>query len=399
MTCKNLFSILLVLFASFLYSQERKSDFSLSIKVGSEIPDSLLTLNIEELTVFSESADFQINKKLLELENLRSLSILVDGHAYTLPSWIGDLKQIEELYVKWNLKDIPKELYQLEGLKALSLIGFYTEIPEGIERLSSLEYLNLSSKELKKVPQGIFELSSLAYLGITGTQIESIPNTINNLSKLEFLDLGNNKLSDCPLISNCTKLEEINLHENRLSPFQVDALLTNEIKARLKYNYNFQKFQNNAMYSALGSNKENTCDRVKKALRKDEIRVLDLSDHKNLEKELTLIKENADQLKHIEVIKLGNNSLKAFPLEVLELVNLKEIYLNDNGLFTLPKEFYDYDGVRILDISHNEFPMLERELLKMHQLSQLIVDQALVNEYMLSSLNRFLPRCDIKKIP
>lgn len=391
---KHLYVICFLLIGPFVDAQNSKV-FSLSITVEENIPDSVLIPELEELTVFTKSENFQLSKKLLDLENLKSLSILVENEAYSLPYWIKELKQLEELYIKWSLKEIPDELFDIKGLKALSLIGQFESVPKEIDQLYQLEYLNLSSSELKSIPKSLFKLETIGFLSIVNSQIKSVPYEIQQLKKMEYLDLGNNLLTDIPPLKDCEKLVEVNLHENKISPYQLHLIEKANPDLIIKYDYRFQKFNHIRSYQELRANKENISNDVKVAAQNKKIKILDLSHSENIDRQFQLINKKSSKLQHIEVLKLNGNNLEILPEFISELSHLKEIYLQSNQLSILPSFLNSIENLRVINISDNPFSGFGAQDLQLHQLIKLVVDQDAINSSVIEQFYQFIPNLRI----
>src|SRR6516162_10062732 len=89
----------------------------------------------------------------------------------TLPEAIGQLSQLQELYLYFN---------QLSTL------------PEAIGRLSKLEKLDFSGNQLSTLPEAIGQLSQLQELYLAGNQLNTLPEALQSLAKLEKLFLHGN---------------------------------------------------------------------------------------------------------------------------------------------------------------------------------------------------------------
>lgn len=381
-----------------VFAQGQSDPTSLSITVENTIPDSVLVTSLEELTIFSESEDFVLNEKLKELKNLRSLSVLIENREFTIPSWIGELTQLEELYIKWTVNQISPEIFKLKNLKALSIIGSYSNIPSGISSLSQLQYLNLSSPNLFDINDEVFDIVNLGFLGITGTNVKTISPKVSQLKYMEYLDLGDNVITRVPDLSACKNLIEVNLHENKISPFEHQKIKSSLGQMTVvKYDYNFQKFSHPRKYKSIISNSDNTSKSVRKAL-SSKVEVLDLSNCENLGKELAFLNKKHKSLQHIKAVRLSGNNLEEIPLVVFKLKGLKELYVDDNKLQGLTPMLFEAENIQILSISKNPMPMLSRELLYMHQLSKLIVNAELLNQFILNSINENIPNVQIVDI-
>lgn len=377
-------------FSSFAFSQKDKA-VSLSITVEESVPDSVLLPNLEELTIFTKSKDFQIDKNLLALKQLKSLSILVENESYTLPDWIGDFKNLEELYIKWSLKSVPKSLFEIKGLKALSLIGTFDELPSEIENLYQIEYLNISSINIKSLPKEVFKLGTLGFLSVANCSLNELPLEVQNLDKMEYLDLGNNFFTTLPKLSNCDKLIEVNIHENKIAPYEMSLIQKSSENLVFKYDYRFQKFNHIRTYKEIRGSDDNTSKSVKGALKNKKIQILDLSHCDDIDKELSLLSKKVDKLQHIEALRVNGNQLQDIPEALGDLKNLKEIYLQGNQLSVIPVCVHSMEELRIINISDNPFSGFGAQDLQLHQLKKLIVNEDVMNTAIIKKFYEFIP--------
>lgn len=115
-----------------------------------------------------------------------------------------------------KLKELPNDIPQ----NANSLIlkdNRFRNFPEGILRMSSLQYLDLSENRLKNISDGIGTLKKLEYLDLNTNKIEEIPASIANLQNLKVLNLENNRLKELRFeLCNLKQLKILNLRSNKL---------------------------------------------------------------------------------------------------------------------------------------------------------------------------------------
>ncbi|KAF7850964.1 hypothetical protein BT93_L4821 [Corymbia citriodora subsp. variegata] len=130
---------------------------------------------------------------LLRLKYLRVLS-LSDHHISEVPDCIGNLRHLKHLrHLDLSYTDIetlPKSIVALYNLETLILQGCYmlTELPEGMEKLVHLRFLNISyTLSLRKLPLNIGNLLGLEILSkfVVGTENGSRLNELKNLKNLQ----------------------------------------------------------------------------------------------------------------------------------------------------------------------------------------------------------------------
>ena len=139
-------------------------------------------------------------KELLRYANDPSLAPLVTSvdlaykNLTTLPKEIGNLKNLETLYLPTNkLKTLPPEIGNLTKLKVLNLNNNQlTTLPPEIGNLTKLRLLALRGNKLTTLPPKIGRLKNLESLYLNGNQLTTLPPEIGNLNKLEGLTLNGN---------------------------------------------------------------------------------------------------------------------------------------------------------------------------------------------------------------
>lgn len=72
---------------------------------------------------------------------------------------------------------------------------------------------------------------------------------------------------------------------------------------------------------------------------------------------------------------LSNVELTAFPLEILELANLEELRLRNDGLSSLPEEIGELKKLRLLDLSGNPISVLPARFTELVGLQELYLNE------------------------
>ncbi|GLU15301.1 hypothetical protein SLE2022_318030 [Rubroshorea leprosula] len=161
----------------------------------SELPAGL-SLKCPSLStlILSDNHVSEIPKSFFEDMGTLKVLDLSRTDIETLPDSICDLGNLSVLRLRGcqRLKCLPF-LGKLRALKKLDLQGAGIEVvPQGMEILESLEYLNLFCRDLKDIPTGILpKLSSLQYLAVCylpGTSIKIDLEEVASLKKLEILE-------------------------------------------------------------------------------------------------------------------------------------------------------------------------------------------------------------------
>lgn len=128
-------------------------------------------------------------------------------------------KGIAELHLAdYRLSALPEEIDNLSNLKFIDLrINKLKDLPPNFARLSTLETAYLSHNHFQTFPKVLTYNQNLTELDLASNKISSITADISQLQRLEKLSLAVNLLSTLPeSITNLTSLESLNLVENKL---------------------------------------------------------------------------------------------------------------------------------------------------------------------------------------
>lgn len=99
-----------------------------------------------------------------------------------------------------ELKEIPKEIFQLNNLINLELWrNSIKSIPAEIKNLKNLEKLIISQNNLTEIPKEILSLENLYELNLRYNSIRNLPEEIKNLKNLKILDLRENPLPNAEI--------------------------------------------------------------------------------------------------------------------------------------------------------------------------------------------------------
>jgi internalin A len=172
-------------------------------------PNSVLHLIAEA----SEKQSQELKLSGMDLSNLPPSRIK------TLPDSIGNLKNLQSLYLSQNqLETLPHSIGKLSNLQFLHLDNNrINTLPDSIGNLRNLQSLYLSQNQLETLPHSIRKLTKLTLLDLNNNQINALPHSIGELTKLTLLDLSNNQINILPeSIGKLTALTLLLLHNNKL---------------------------------------------------------------------------------------------------------------------------------------------------------------------------------------
>ncbi len=309
----------------------------------------------------------------------------------SLPAAIGQLVNLQRLHIKnQNIKVLPPELFELKGLKVLSIV--YTPIehlPKAIEKLDRLEHLEISKAGLKTIPNEIGQLASLEVLEIVHNQLQAVPSVISALSSLKslaltgneiqeipvafefpgdlrYLALGNNQIAAfAPQAFALDSLQSLYLGRNRLTDFPPDLVLPNTLK-KLDLSENQLKTIPTEIFTI------------------DSLQTLNLSDNQILQlpravavPEYTVLSSlnlDRNQLKslpdwlfdfsNLVELSVDFNQINQWPDGITRLDLLEWLEFGDNQIAAVPKEMAGLGNLSFLDLEHNPLSEADRAFLR-----------------------------------
>ena len=145
------------------------------------------TLHISFTQHKSAAADFTaIPKPIKHYKSLRKLTLTGISAVDSLPQWIGDLKELEHLYISESkIAGIHPYIFQLPKLKFCYLGNNQLQsISPG--QSDSLETLTLENNQLTSLPDALTKMPKLKWLSIKRNPLTKLPP---GLEKIEHLDL------------------------------------------------------------------------------------------------------------------------------------------------------------------------------------------------------------------
>ncbi|KAG2183319.1 hypothetical protein INT43_006324 [Umbelopsis isabellina] len=235
-----------------------------------------------------------------------------------LPNSFTNLLQITYVNLANNcFKEIPTQLYAINGLRELNMSGNkITTLQPDFRIWTVLESLSINDNELRYLPTDISELRGLRRLYLKGNRLEYLPDGFLTTSslQLEELELANNSISSIALAAGELKLKRLDVHNNRLKSVTINEN-TNLI----------------ALHELLlGRNKVDHLDNIVESA--PNLRVLDISSNS-----FAIIPDTVLQLEHLNRLDFGSNQLRSLPAKLGLMPNLQVIVWQGNPLLHPPR--------------------------------------------------------------
>jgi|GEM_PF-1833774 len=308
------------------------------------LPESLSELtNLVDLDLTSNNfVDFP--EAITSMTALRELGLGRNWNLTNIPDGIGDLKELECLYV-WgtsvsscsprlgeltNLRELHvsghkntdtlfEVLGKLQGLKSLSLkdLEHLTELPDSIAQLTGLETLSISRFEkLESWFDGLGKLTNLVELRLEHISFKDKDPTklFEGLDKLENLEILSFNWSELrgkfpEQALACTKLKELDLGSASVGPPPEDIGRLENLEVLDMTGVSIKKYPPSLF----------TLEKLKK---------LDLSGGS-----LAPLPDAIRGLKSLESLDIGWSHVERLPDAIVELENLRELRVSRNESF------------------------------------------------------------------
>jgi len=177
-------------------------------------------------------------QSLATMTNLEELNLNYNHFTGDI-SFLGNMTWLTKLCLLQNeFESIPASIWNLTNLKVLHLSGI-SSIPSSIGQMKDLFYLVLKG-DFTDTPATMANLSKLVDLTLYG-QLSSIPTWISGMTDMYFLSLSDNKISgDLPeWIGNLTKLENLYLQNNKITGDIPTSFYNLTMMKMLDLSYNF----------------------------------------------------------------------------------------------------------------------------------------------------------------
>ncbi|XP_043667723.1 leucine-rich repeat-containing protein 40-like [Vespula pensylvanica] len=231
-----------------------------------------------------------INARIRYLNDLTELD-LHNNLLKRLPMEIGNLTKLITLDLSYNkLEVLPIQFYHLLELRNLNLkYNILKELDTGITDLIMLSHLDLSHNNLIELPIGMGYLVRLIFLDVSHNSLKCLPSDIMSMRALEKLIANSNELEELPSLSELRKVETIMFQNNKLTTFP-------DLSG---------------------------CVALKE---------LNLSENNIVDFNILHLEE----VRKLKILILGDNSIKAIPEGIIQLINLEYLDLSNNNISLIP---------------------------------------------------------------
>jgi Leucine-rich repeat (LRR) protein len=269
----------------------------------------------QEISLPSEVGDLKQLRKLsvrgpielfpdsiCDLGNLEELDL---GWAVAgLPPALGDLKQLRKLSVRGPIELFPDSICDLENLEELDLGCAVAGLPPALGRLSNLCRLRVSGDRMNSLPPSIGQLLALVEFCVHAKDLRRLPQELGLLQSLVLLDMSRCTLQHLPAqLAELRSLKVLSLELNQLSEVpEVVCRLPQLEKLNLSFN------------------------------------------------PLTALPSELGALKSLKSLDLRGAPIVEVPVAVRELTNLETLNLSGTQIQELPQWLWEMKSLRCLAI-------------------------------------------------
>jgi len=180
----------------------------------SEVPSEIGYLTNLERLAFNERPMTKLAEKLYKTGVINTMPIYLTH----LPPDIGELRNLEQLFILSSLEEVPEEIGELESLEWLYLCSNKIKsLPESIGNLRNLKVLILYNNQLTELPESIGNLPELRIISASQNKLKTLPETMGQLTNLQILIVSDNELQELPPESIPPNLRTLSVKQNKLT--------------------------------------------------------------------------------------------------------------------------------------------------------------------------------------
>jgi Leucine-rich repeat (LRR) protein len=322
---------------------------SLSLK---EIPPEITELEtLEELnlTCFDLKKIPAFIGEITYLKKLLIGSEHSDWHEHEniiLPPELGNLRNLQYLFLGYDIEKIPDWVWELKNLEALIIFNDYIDtIPAAAAEMKKLRKLRIYGEKITALPERIGELS-LTALDLQCPQLKALPESFSNLKTMKGFLFDRCNLTAIPnFICGWTDLEELGISMDNTfqGPYTEMKNMPKDIGNLRKLNYlkldgaNIAKIPDSLGNCPLGyleiSGSFKAIPETFGSL--SELKVLRLSSSNSV-----TLPDSFGNLSRLSKLEIRAPALE-IPASFSKLRSLEELYMNTDKDLVLPKKFGD----------------------------------------------------------
>ncbi|XP_064373242.1 leucine-rich repeat and IQ domain-containing protein 4 [Dromaius novaehollandiae] len=252
------------------------------------------------------------------------------------------------------------------------------EVPEK-EALSPMRvtdrifFIDLANKQQTTIPPEVLRLEDLEELHMEKNLIESIPRDINHLRNMRVLYLDQNHIQDiCEELGELKCLRSLDLSNNPLSYSSLPVISKLQALRQLRlYKVNLHEIPVQICKYLHHVELLGLSDNNLKCLPKELVNLTQLREIYLQKNRFESFPMELCHMVNLEIIDLEQNLVSLIPEEVGSLTNLVKLFLAFNNLFSIPDTLQHCQKLAVLDLSHNLLHKLPQGLKNLTEMEEL----------------------------
>ncbi|XP_019642011.1 PREDICTED: uncharacterized protein LOC109483431 [Branchiostoma belcheri] len=243
-----------------------------------------------------------------------------------------------------GLSELPRHIFRNTEVKRLRLHdNNITELPREINTLVCLERLTLNNNGLNDIIDEVFLLENLRCLDLSDNSLTQLSAAVSNLRELRELHL--NKLDLTYLIEDIgwlPKLEVLSVAHNKLTAIPGSISQLRKLRVLILTGNHFDQFP------------DEVCSVTS-------LETLSISSQVG-ESKICFIQDSIGRLKNMKELYLENNTISTLPETIREMRDLQILSCFSNRLERLPDSLCTLKNLRVLLLQHNRLSKLPDNL-------------------------------------
>lgn len=323
---------------------------------------------------FKGSEICDLPKELFELRNLRALSFSFCDRLIVISEDIALLRDLQTLTIEGRASvQLPQSIWTLKSLKELNLHGeILSSLPEDISSLQTLQKLSIQSYKLKQIPTSISKLQSLTELHLNCCNLLSVPEEISSLHSLRILSLVEYHGALPKAIGRLKSLTDLTLSSFYLTSIPEEIKSLTNLQKLTIFSSSIERFPDYIW--GLTSLVELTLKTYRLASLSEEISSLQALQKLTIESgSLKQLPKSIGKLNQLTDLRLHCPALTSLPEALWSLKNLQKLSIRDGNFAEIPKGMWNFKSLIELEVTGQKIRSIPDEISSLKDLQILSI--------------------------
>ncbi|KAL6293459.1 hypothetical protein ACE6H2_001601 [Prunus campanulata] len=340
--------------------------------------------NLDKLVVLDFSFCSELTKfpNKVRLKSLNFFGLFRCIKLESFPEIVDKMKSLDELDLGIAaIKELPSSIGNLIGLQMLYLSGSaIKELPSSIGSLIGLQELYLSKSAIKELPSSIGNLIGLQRLDLSASAIKELPSSIGNLIGLQRLDLSESAIKELPSsIGNLIGLQELYLSKSAIKelPSSIGNLIGLQ---RLYLSESAIKELPSSIGNLIGLQRLDLSESAIKELPSSIGNLIGLQELYLSKSAIKELPSSIGNLIGLQILYLSESAIKELPSSIGNLIGLQILSLSESSIKELPSSIGNLIGLQILSLSESAIKELPSSIGNLIGLQRLYLSKSAIKE-------------------